>query len=123
VFELNFQNLCRNIIFFDEASNIQFEKQAIESSLAVGLGFGQKLKPDPWVGQIRQPNPRIGQLEFKETELVTYKFLELVRTKTIVQTRKLDRNFCSTRGLDQVGLFNMPETQPCGHANREKTTS
>jgi hypothetical protein len=34
-------------------------------SLAVGLGFGQKFKPDP----------RVGQPEPEETEPVTYKFL------------------------------------------------
>ncbi len=46
-------------------------------SLAVELGFGQKFKPDPRVGQIRQPNPRVGQPEPEEIELVTYKFLGL----------------------------------------------
>jgi hypothetical protein len=44
-------------------------------SLAVELGFGQKFKPDPRVGQIRQPNPRVEQPESEETEPVTYKFL------------------------------------------------
>jgi hypothetical protein len=44
-------------------------------SLTVELGFEQKFKPDPRVGQIRQPNPRVGQLEPEETEPVTYKFL------------------------------------------------
>jgi hypothetical protein len=39
------------------------------------LGFGQKFKPDPRIGQIRQPNPRVGQPESEETEPVTYKFL------------------------------------------------
>jgi hypothetical protein len=48
---------------------------SVQNSLAVGLGFGQKFKPDPRVGQIRQPNPRVGQPEPEETEPVTYNFL------------------------------------------------
>jgi hypothetical protein len=44
-------------------------------SLTVGLGFGQKFKPDPRVGQTRQPNPWVEQPELDETEPVTYKFL------------------------------------------------
>jgi hypothetical protein len=51
--------------------------EKVVHSLVVELGFGQKFKPDPRVGQIRQPNPRVGQLEPEEIELVTYKFLEL----------------------------------------------
>jgi hypothetical protein len=46
-------------------------------SMAVGLDFGQKFKPDPRIGQIRQPNPRVGQPELEEIEPVTYKFLGL----------------------------------------------
>jgi hypothetical protein len=46
-------------------------------SLNVELSFGQKFKPDPRVGQIRQPNSRVEQPELEETELVTYKFLGL----------------------------------------------
>ncbi len=56
-------------------SMIMIIKCLILSSLAVGLGFGQKFKPDPRVEQIRQPNPRVGQPEPEETEPVTYKFL------------------------------------------------
>jgi hypothetical protein len=44
-------------------------------TLEIELGFGQKFKPGPRVGQIRQPNPRVEQLEPEETEPVTYKFL------------------------------------------------
>ncbi len=42
------------------------------TSLAVGLGFEQKFKPDSRVEQIRQPNSRLEQLEPEETESVTY---------------------------------------------------
>ncbi len=65
---------------FDQESNeynyfLNENEYHIETSLAVELGFGQKFKPDPRVGQIRQPNPRVEQPEPEETEPVTYSFL------------------------------------------------
>jgi hypothetical protein len=60
------QSSSSSIVMKDEEE--EYEVNDILNSLALGLGFGQKFKPDPRVGQIRQPNPRVGQP-------VTYNFL------------------------------------------------
>ncbi len=64
-------------MIFENSNHSRLNQSKDLTSLAVELGFGQKFKPNPRVGQIRQHNSRVRQPEPEETELVTYKFLGL----------------------------------------------
>jgi hypothetical protein len=82
--------------------------------MAVELSFGQKFKSDPRIEQIRLFNHRRWTARIRRNR-ARHIQISRIWTKTFVQTQKLNRNSCSTRGLNRIELFDMSEIQFCDH--------